>query len=308
VERDLKHVMKAHAAQDGDVTYSVHYSDINGLSRLENYIIAGEVAQYLESQSMPYRLSHSTVLNHSDAARGFSISIFPVPSRYLVAQPKPQQHVATLVANESGTQQRSSGSKSRITFDDAGIRRRIQAGCDAVIKAEPIITDYDEKVGDGDCGYTLRDGAKQVLSFIEGKDLTQLPEIVSQLVSELEVNMGGTSGALYCIYLTALASALASEQTVSAALKAALEQLMKYTRARLGDRTMMDALIPYIETLESTGDVKEAVQRAKQGVEGTKTMEASLGRSAYLDESATQGVPDPGAYGLLILMEGMSGL
>lgn len=260
----------------------------------------------IESQSIPYRLSHSTVLNHSDAARGFSISICPIPSRYLDAQPRPQQHAATPAVDESGTQQRSSRSKSQITFDDADVRRRIQAGCDAVIKAEPIITDYDEKVGDGDCGYTLRDGAKQVLSFIEGKDLTQLPKTVSQLVGELEVNMGGTSGALYCIYLTALASALASEKNVSGALKTALEQLMKYTRARLGDRTMMDALIPFIETLEDTGDVKSAVQKAKQGVEGTKTMEASLGRSAYLDESTTQGVPDPGAYGLLILLEGMS--
>ena len=47
VERDLKHAMKAHSAQEGDATYSVHYSDVNGLSRLENYIIAGEIAQYL---------------------------------------------------------------------------------------------------------------------------------------------------------------------------------------------------------------------------------------------------------------------
>lgn len=47
VEMDLKHAMKAHAAQEGPVTYSVHYSDTNGLSRLENYIIAGEIAQYL---------------------------------------------------------------------------------------------------------------------------------------------------------------------------------------------------------------------------------------------------------------------
>ena len=47
VERDLKHAMRAHATQEGDVTYSVHYSDVNGLSRLENYIIAGEAAQYL---------------------------------------------------------------------------------------------------------------------------------------------------------------------------------------------------------------------------------------------------------------------
>ena len=145
------------------------------------------------------------------------------------------------------------------------------------IKAEPTITEYDTIVGDGDCGYTLRDGAKQVLSFIDGKDLARLPETVAQLVGELEVNMGGTSGALYCIYLTALASALASESSVSAALNAALQQLMKYTRARLGDRTMMDALIPFIDTLERTGDAKQAIEKAREGVEGTKKMEAKLG-------------------------------
>lgn len=47
VERDLKHAMKAHTAQEGDVVYSVHYSDVNGLSRLENYILANEIAHYL---------------------------------------------------------------------------------------------------------------------------------------------------------------------------------------------------------------------------------------------------------------------
>lgn len=47
VERDLKHVMKAHEGQQEEVVYSVHYSDVNGLSRLENYIIAGEIANHL---------------------------------------------------------------------------------------------------------------------------------------------------------------------------------------------------------------------------------------------------------------------
>lgn len=193
-----------------------------------------------------------------------------------------------------------------MSFNDAEVRKRIEAGCNAVIKAEPTITEYDTIVGDGDCGYTLRDGAKQVLSFIEGKDLSKLPQQVAQLVSELEVNMGGTSGALYCIYLTAFAGALASETSVPKALKSALNSLCKYTRARLGDRTMMDALIPFIDTLESTGDTKQSVEKSKQGVEGTKKMQASLGRSTYLDDSATQGVPDPGAFGLLILLEGMA--
>ena len=193
-----------------------------------------------------------------------------------------------------------------MTFSDAEARKRIKAGCNAVIKEEPTITEYDTVVGDGDCGYTLRDGGKQVLQFIEGKDLAKLPETVAALVNDLEVSMGGTSGALYCIYLTALASSLAGESTIPKAMKAALEELYKYTNARLGDRTMMDALIPYIETLVSSGDVKEALSKAQEGVDGTKKMEATLGRSAYLDESATQGVPDPGAYGLYVLLEGMS--
>lgn len=49
VERDLKYVMKdvAHTAQSVKVVYSVHFSDVNGLSRLENYILAGEIADYL---------------------------------------------------------------------------------------------------------------------------------------------------------------------------------------------------------------------------------------------------------------------
>ncbi|KAK5118488.1 hypothetical protein LTR62_003003 [Meristemomyces frigidus] len=307
VERDLKYILKTHEAQAGEVTYSVHYSDTNGLSRLENYIIAGEVASYMEAQNLQYRLSHSTLLNHRDAARGFSISICPLPSRHLAAQPKPHVHTSTSPQQDSqASQPSSSSSSSKMTFNDDQVRRSIHAGCEAVIAAEPTITEYDTIAGDGDCGYTLRDGARKVLSFIQDKDLGHLPSILGELVQELEVDMGGTSGALYCIFLTSLSAALGSEGTMAGALSVALGQLMVFTRARVGDRTMMDVLIPFIETLGSgNGKVGDAVEQAKMGVERTKGMVASLGRSAYLDEKATKGVPDPGAYGLCVLLEGM---
>jgi hypothetical protein len=111
---------------------------------------------------------------------------------------------------------------------------------------------------------------------------------------------------LYCIFLTSLSSALASTQTIAEALSVALDQLLNYTRARLGDRTMLDCLIPFVEVLKSTGDVAKALEEAEKGVETTKNLEAKLGRSTYLDESATRGVPDPGAYGLLVLLKGMA--
>lgn len=57
VERDLRTVMKGLDDVRTDVVYSVHYSDINGLSRLENYILAKEIAQYL-GESVRRRLVH----------------------------------------------------------------------------------------------------------------------------------------------------------------------------------------------------------------------------------------------------------
>ena len=323
VERDLKHVMSGQTAQSAEATYTVHYSDINGLSRLENYILAKEIAEYLgmfeiptlcfisvlispDSQNAPYRLSHSTVLDHQEGDRGFAISICAVPSSYLNAQAKAKKHTRTSTSDANTLPKVMSPSQAKLQFSDREIRKRVEAGCYAVIKKEPTITEYDTIVGDGDCGYTLRDGAKQVLSFIEGKDLTRLPETVAALVHDLEVNMGGTSGALYCIFLTALAASLASEDSFPKALKGALDQLLQYTRARVGDRTMMDTLIPFVDVLSGSGDVHEALSQAKTGMEGTKKMEAKLGRSSYLDESATQGVPDPGAYGLWIILQGMA--
>jgi hypothetical protein len=226
-----------------------------------------------------------------------------VPSKYLAPQPRPSNALATTTAAASST--KAKAGTCNIKFSDSKVRKIITAGCERVIKEEPTITEYDTIVGDGDCGYTLRDGAKQVMSFITNADLEKLPSTLGDLVDDLEVNMGGTSGALYCIFLSSLAQNLWDAPTFADALQGALDSLLKYTRARLGDRTCLDCLIPFVESLRETGDSKKALEEAEEGVETTKKLEAKLGRSSYLDEAATRGVPDPGAYGLLMLLEGM---
>lgn len=216
---------------------------------------------------------------------------------------RPQISLTQTPATVSSFKTKQGTSKIKIPEDQ--LRKTIRAGCESVIKEEPTITDYDTIVGDGDCGYTLRDGAKQVMSFIENTDLSELAPTLSDLVDDLEVNMGGTSGALYCIFLSSLAQNLWDASTLPDALKVSLDHLLKYTKARLGDRTCLDCLIPFVETLRETGDAKKALAEAAEGVESTKKLEAKVGRSSYLDEAATRGVPDPGAYGLLKLLEGM---
>ncbi|KAI9714634.1 MAG: hypothetical protein M1812_006299 [Candelaria pacifica] len=305
VEKDLIQVLRSHTAQEGPVVYSIHYADLNGLSRLENYLLAHEISTYVEEQNLPSHITSSTILDHGEAARGWAISICPVPKRVLAAQAKPSR-TASERGSEVPAPMKTHITKASIQLTDKEVRQRIVLGCEMVIKAEPAITEYDTIVGDGDCGYTLRDGAQRVLSFIADVDLAKLPQSLSALIDELETNMGGTSGALYCIFLSALAQSLWDASSFADALVIAQDQLLKYTSARLGDRTMMDCLIPFVTTLKGVRNEHEALEEAKKGVEGTKNLEAKLGRSTYLDESATQGVPDPGAYGLLKLLEGLT--
>ncbi|TKA50169.1 hypothetical protein B0A49_12304 [Cryomyces minteri] len=304
IKKDLTQVLRPHASCKDSVVYSVHYPDINGLSKLENYILAHEISVFLDAHTVSSHVSSSTLLNHAEGARGWTISICPIPLHHLSPQPKPPNTLAE-VHSSSAPSMYSRDTVPSIIFSDSKVRQYIISGCESVIDAEPTITEYDTIVGHGDCGYTLRDGAKQVLKYIAGKDLAQLSETLGSLVNELEVNMGGTSGALYCIFLAALAHSLWDAPSLPDALVSARDHLLKYTRARLGDRTCLDCLIPFVDTLKETHDARNALQKAREGVEGTKTLEAKVGRSTYLDESATSGVPDPGAYGLLVLLEGM---
>jgi hypothetical protein len=250
-------------------------------------------------------LTSSSLTDTAIPARGWIISSSSIPSKWLSPPPKP----LTVLEDQSSSipQSRPLQDNPHIKFTDIEVRQRITRGCKEIIEAEPTITEYDTIVGDGDCGFTLRDGATRVLSFIEDKDLASLSSVISALVDDLEVSMGGTSGALYCIFLSALAQDLSTAKTLPEALSAAQDHLLRYTKARLGDRTMLDCLIPFVDTWTSTADVMVALDAARNGVDGTKSLEAKLGRSTYLDEAATQGVPDPGAYGLLKLLEGMVG-
>lgn len=94
-----------------------------------------------------------------------------------------------------------------------------------------------------------------------------------------------------------------------AAARHALNTLMTYTKARVGDRTLMDTLCPFIETLNSQGtNLSEAIKAARQGSETTNNLSAKLGRTSYLsnDKVLESNVPDAGAYGLAELLTGMA--
>ncbi|OAX39817.1 dihydroxyacetone kinase [Rhizopogon vinicolor AM-OR11-026] len=190
----------------------------------------------------------------------------------------------------------------------------IERACRALIAAEPEITRMDNIAGDGDCGLTLKGGATAVLealrnNSVSGDDVLGSVITISRLAEDA---MGGTSGALYSIFFSALAQALAksSSETATqevwcAALEAALARLYTYTRARPPSRTLVDPLAAFVAALPS--GLEAAVKAAADAAEGTKDMEAKAGRSAYVDSTQLKAerVADPGAWGVKVVVEAL---
>ncbi|KAI1327994.1 dihydroxyacetone kinase [Xylariaceae sp. FL0255] len=195
-------------------------------------------------------------------------------------------------------------------------KQALIGGLEAVVAAEPEVTRYDTIIGDGDCGIGLKRGAEALLEYLEREELTGDAVIdVANIVPIVETNMDGTSGALFAIFLHALVNSLRSlpsgfctPELWATALKHSCSSLSSYTPAKPGDRTLIDALYPFVETLLETGTIQKAARAAMKAAEDTKGMKASLGRAVYVGGQGFEQVPDPGAFGLATFFLGLAGL
>lgn len=117
-------------------------------------------------------------------------------------------------------------------------------------------------------------GSNAILSALKSDSLP-LGNAVSGIIALadlVEDTMGGTSGALYSIYLSALAQGVAQSNAskvnmnvIATAADFALKSLGKYTPARVGDRTLVDALVPFVKQLNEGKDLWQAVEAAREG-------------------------------------------
>ena len=197
---------------------------------------------------------------------------------------------------------------------EAGRRMQgiVEAACAALIEAEARLTELDHAVGDGDLGITLSRGAKAVLQNVHTHAISNAAEALKEIAMTLQQSMGGSSGPLYGVFLLRAANSLRGSATPdemdwAQATVEACEAVGEMGGAGAGDRTMLDALIPFAEAfrdgllvgLNAPEALKSAVDAAESGAESTATMFPKRGRSSYLGERAL-GHPDPGAIAAAI--------
>ncbi|UCI07696.1 dihydroxyacetone kinase subunit DhaK [Mesorhizobium sp. B1-1-8] len=177
---------------------------------------------------------------------------------------------------------------------DAGAERLIATVCQKLISLEQTLNGLDAKAGDGDTGSTVATGARSVLHRLDTLPLAEKAATLAAIGDILGTSMGGSSGVLLSIFFTAAAQSLRGGAPFSKALLAGLDRMTFYGGAKLGDRTMVDALEPALEALYLNG-LEAAAKAARHGAETTAAMQrAKAGRSAYIGRQLD--IPDPGAF------------
>ncbi|EAU35397.1 conserved hypothetical protein [Aspergillus terreus NIH2624] len=191
----------------------------------------------------------------------------------------------------------------------------------SITKTEPLITRYDTIAGDGDCGETLLNGVNAIIHGLKYSpgDILDLSLVLRRIASIVEQSMGGTSGAIYAIFFNAVSNAISTRNfaisfadrlayAISQALQDGLVELYRYTPARQGHRTLMDALIPFVATFAAEQDLDKACAAAVAGAESTRSLTPTLGRASYVSRNhfvAEGGLPDPGAIGVASIVNGI---
>lgn len=202
-----------------------------------------------------------------------------------------------------------------------------QSDVDAVVRSiatsaverEKEFGDLDAVVGDGDFGYSLARGFEKVLEEWDAYDRTDPGTFLTKVAITITSRIGGTSGPIWgTAFLRAGVTAKGrSELTgadVVAMLRAAVQGMQQRGNADLGDKTLLDALVPGIDALEAAieGGADQAAALAamtaatRAAADATSSLQARRGRASYSGERSI-GSPDAGAVGVALMLEDLSG-
>lgn len=197
---------------------------------------------------------------------------------------------------------------------DATVRSILATVATAVKRNKDHLNALDAVAGDGDCGSTLTCGAEALESLLQrnGAVAGNLSTLFATLAQAVGEHMGGSSGALVQILLTAAAreakkhTGAATTAAVAHALETGIAAVSQFGGAKAGDRTFLDAVIPAVQALRSQS-LAAAATAARDGAERTKAMRARAGRASYVAQSdETRANADPGAEAVAIIFEALA--
>ena len=190
----------------------------------------------------------------------------------------------------------------------------------SIKKIEKIINDHkdeieklDQEIGDGDHIFNIIRGLQEILNLKDELIEKPVDQIFKQLGIKIMTTVGGSSGALFSTLLIGMSKKYNSEindlNNLSHMFYEGVESMKKRGKADIGEKTMLDVLIPVSTALITLKDeqdfhnvAKKIILVAKEGMISTKDIIATKGRASFLGERA-KGHIDPGARSSQLAIE-----
>ena len=199
------------------------------------------------------------------------------------------------------------------TFNTEQLIKTVETMGDIIIKNEVYFCELDSVAGDGDFGMSVAKGFKQLRTEwneLSRDDMGAFLKDASMIITEY---CGGASGPIWGSAFRAAAKSCKGKTEANLSefadmMEAAVAGIQKRGNAQLGDKTLLDALIPATVALRTGAAngidmlvaMEKSVAAAREGAEKTKSMVANKGRASYLGERSLDH-PDAGAMALGII-------
>ena len=203
--------------------------------------------------------------------------------------------------------------KTALTKDE--VKEMLILVADRIIENEPMLSEADRNLGDGDHGLGMQRGMTAAKEKLNASDVESVEKAFSTVGMAMMSSMGGASGAIFGTLWRNGGKALAGReafdgQGLADLIKAGLEGVMARGGAKPGDKTMIDALHPAmlkaqeVATLPLNDAITAVAQAASDGRDASKAMIATMGRAKTLGEGSI-GFPDAGACSVAVIFDAM---
>lgn len=185
---------------------------------------------------------------------------------------------------------------------------------ESVTAQREYLTELDSAIGDADHGANMARGMGAVVDKLAAEPQSAVDALFRTVGMALVSSVGGASGPLYGTFFLRFGGAAAGLDTLDCgalgkSLRAGLDGVIARGKAEIGDKTMLDAMVPAVEAFELEADLAGAVAAARDaaatGRDSTEPMTARKGRASYLGDRSS-GHIDPGAASTALLFDALA--
>jgi len=184
-----------------------------------------------------------------------------------------------------------------------------------MVESKDVLTQADKAIGDGDHGIGMARGFEAVCQKLETQSFTSIGELFKSIGMTLMTSIGGAAGAVFGTFFRGAGKNTSDQseldsQTLTLALQDGLQAVKERGKAKLGDKTMVDALEPAAvksaEMVAAPLDIAlmDISETARLGMEKTKEMVATLGKAKPLG-TRSLGHADPGSLSTYLIFKYM---